>query len=167
MTERETRPFSLFSEHERLNTTMTHKRFMALIERADVDIHEVKLDSNTFGEYLFITLSCRTDPTRTIYTFWGMGYHDYRERWITDSWGWYEASRKHHSLAVLNKRKATQHIRDHEAQIRANATPEEQSEQAKLYELLADLTDEDGALTELQDLGWLFFGDDDIAEDGD
>ena len=30
----------------------------------------------------------------------------------------------------------------------------------KLYEMLADLTDEDGALTELEDLGELFDDDD-------
>lgn len=37
--------------------------------------------------------------------------------------------------------------------IEANRTDEAQSERAKLYDLLADLTDEDGALSGLDDLG--------------
>ena len=30
-----------------------------------------------------------------------------------------------------------------------------------MYELIADLTDEDGALAELEDLGWMFLDDGD------
>jgi hypothetical protein len=32
------------------------------------------------------------------------------------------------------------------------------SRRAQLYELMAELTDEDGALTDLEDFGWAFLG---------
>ena len=134
---------------------------MALVMQPDVDIHEIGEASNSFGEYLFVTISCRTEQPKRLLTFWGLGYHEHRERWIADSWQWYESQRKSEKLPILSKEKAYQQIKDREAFVRANAIPSEQSPRAHLYEILADLTDEDGALTELKDLGWMFLNDND------
>lgn len=148
-----------FTEREKLYDQVSHNRFMAIVMQPDMDIHEVKEDSNSFGEYVFVTVSCRTEQPKKLYTFWGFGYHEHRERWIVDSWQWYESQRKHESLPVLAKEDAYQQIKAREAFVRANATPIQQSRRAQLYEALADLTDEDGALSELEDLGWMFLGD--------
>lgn len=67
------------TERERLYDRVSHARFMALILQPDVDIHEIKEDENSFGEYVFVTVSCRTDP-RVALTFWGLGYHDLHNR---------------------------------------------------------------------------------------
>lgn len=134
---------------------------MALVMQPDVDIHEVKEDSNSFGEYLFVTVSCRAEQPRKLYTFWGLGYHEYRERWITDSWQWYESQRNQARLPMLDKTEAVNQIGERTSFVQTNATPIEQSSGAQLYELIADLTDEDGALSELDDLdqlGWSLFG---------
>lgn len=130
----------------------------------DVDIHEVKEDSNSFGEYLFVTVSCRNEQPKKLYTFWGLGYHEYRERWIVDTWQWYESQQNVVKKPVMHKEEAYAQIKDREEFVRANASPTQQSRQAQLYELMADLTDEDGALSELNDLGWMFLNDN---EDGD
>lgn len=150
-----------FTERENLYDQVSHDRLMPLVMQPDVDIHEVKEDSNSFGEYLFVTVSCRTEQPKKFYTFWGLGYHDQRERWIVDSWQWYVSSRKEASLPVLPKGEAYTRIKEREAFVRSHITPADQSPRAKLYELLADLTDEDGALSELEDLGWIFLSDDD------
>lgn len=160
----ERQPTSCFSftEREKLYDQVSHDRFMAIVMQPDVDIHEVKEDHNSFGEYLFVTISCRSEQPKKLYTFWGMGYHDHRERWMTETWQWYESQRKHERLSTLEKDQAYQQIKDHEAYVRANASPTEQSSRARLYELLADFTDEDGALTEIDDLdslGWSLLGD--------
>lgn len=155
------RPCITFTEREKLYDQVSHTRFMALVMQPDVDIHEVNLATNSFGEYLFVTISCRSDHPRKPLTFWGLGYHEYRERWIADSWQWYDSSRSVASLLVLSKEEAYQQIKDREDFVRANATPEQQSSRARLYEVIADLTDEDGALTELEDLGWMFLGSSD------
>lgn len=123
------------------------------------EIHEVGESTNSFGEYLFVTVSCRTEQPKKLYTFWGLGYHEHRERWIMDTWQWYESQRKTEKLPTLVKAGAYNQIKEWEAFVRANATPTQQSRQAQLFELLADLTDEDGALSELEDLGWMFLND--------
>lgn len=152
-------PCYTFTEREKLYDRVSHQRFMALIHQQDVDIHEVEQSTNSFGEYLFVTISCRTEQPPKLLTFWGLGYHEYRERWITDSWQWYDSYRKPEKLLVIPKKAALAQIQDREAFVRAYTASSTQSEQAKLYEFLADLTDEDGALNELEDLGWMFLND--------
>jgi hypothetical protein len=152
-------PCFTFTERENLYDRVSHDRFMAIVMQPDVDIHEIQESSNSFGEYLFVTVSCRTEQPKRLLTFWGLGYHAHRERWITDSWQWYVSQRKLESLPVLAKEEAYQQIKEREAFVRANVTPTQQSRRAQLYEVVADLTDEDGALAELEDLGWMFLGD--------
>ena len=154
-------PCFTFTERENLYDQVSHDRFMALVMQPDVDIHEVGESTNSFGEYLFVTISCRTEQPKKLYTFWGLGYHEHRERWIMDTWQWYESQRNMKSLPALDKDEAYAQIKEREAFVRANATPTQQSPRARLYEILADLTDEDGAFTELEDLGWAFLGDND------
>lgn len=154
-----------FTEREKLYDQVSHNRFMAIVMQPDIDIHEVKEDSNSFGEYLFVTVSCRMEQPKKPYTFWGLGYHEHRERWITDSWQWFESQRRPETLPVLAKEEAYQQIKEREAFVRANTIPTQQSRRAQLYEVLADLTDEDGALTELEDLGWMFLGDDEEQDE--
>lgn len=160
MKERSNPCFS-FTEREKLYDNISHTRFMELVMQSDVDIHEVKEDSNSFGEYLFVTLSCRTEQPKKLYTFWGLGYHEYRERWITDTWQWYESQQSAAKKPVMQKELAFAQIKERETFVQADATPTQQSRQAQLYELMADLTDEDGALSELEDLGWMFLNDND------
>ncbi len=157
--ERPSLPCFTFTEREKLYDQVSHTRFMAIVMQPDVDIHEIEESSNSFGEYLFVTLSCRVEQPKKILTFWGLGFHEHRERWIVDTWQWYESQRNATTLAILAKDEAYTQIKDQEAVVRANATPNQQSRRAQLYEILADLTDEDGALTELDDLGWAFLGD--------
>ena len=155
MKERSNPCFS-FTEREKLYDNISHTRLMALVMQPDVDIHEVKEDSNSFGEYLFVTVSCRSEHPKKLYTFWGLGYHEYRERWITDSWQWYQSQQTAAKKPTMHKEEALAQIKEREAFVRANAAPTRQSRQAQLYELIADLTDEDGALSELEDMGWMF-----------
>lgn len=154
-------PCFTFTEREKLYDQVSHDRFMALVMQPDVDIHEVGESTNSFGEYLFVTVSCRTEQPRKLYTFWGLGYHEHRERWITDTWQWYESQRKTEKLPTLVKAEAYDQIKERETFVRANVTPTQQSRQAQLFELLADMTDEDGALSELEDSGWMFLNDSD------
>ena len=150
-----------FTERENRYDQISHDRFMALVMQPGMDIHEVKEDSNSFGEYLFVTLRCRDEQPKRLLTFWGLGYHEHRERWIIDSWQWFESQRNISGLPQLAKDEAYTQIKEREAFVRANATPSEQSPRAKLYETIADLTDEDGALSELEDLSWMFLADTD------
>lgn len=149
-----------FTEREKLYDQVSHQRFLSILRQPDIEIHEVKEDTNSFGEFLFVTISCRNDQPRKLYTFYGLGYHDYRECWIRETWQWFESQRKLNAFTPPQKQKALANITEREAFVQSQQSSETPSRSAEVFALLADLTDEDGALAELDDLGWIVFGDD-------
>lgn len=158
-TEPEQSPFFGFSEREQLYNLVSHQRFLELIHAENTTTHKAEVSSNTYGEFLFITLSRMEQETQEAATFYGMGFHEYRERWITEQWSWYQ-TRLWPELAntSLSPEEVESIIRERQEEIAPYLESVEQSKRGKLYEMLADLTDEDGALSELQDLddlGWL------------
>jgi len=52
--------------------------------------HEIKSPSNNFGEFVFTTTGQGRGQQCICMTFWGMGYHEYRERWIQKEWFWHQ-----------------------------------------------------------------------------
>jgi hypothetical protein len=161
--ERPTNPSCFdFSEREKLYDRISHKRFLEFLDRPDIDVHSVELAVNSLGEYLFVMLSCQTQPAQQPLTFWGLGYHEHREVWIADTWQWYESVRKRNGLAVMEKDDAITQIQEREQFVAASApSSDPPSARAQLYELIADLTDDDGALNEMEDLDWSLFDFDD------
>lgn len=149
-----------FTDREKLYDKVSHNRLVALLMQPDIDVHEVELSTNSFGEYLFVTLSCRAEQPKKLWIFWGLGYHEYRERWIVDTWQWFESFRQAEQLPKVSKQEAYMQIKEREAFVRAQVNPATSSRSAQMYELLAEFTDEDGALAELEDLGWTLLSDD-------
>jgi len=57
------------------------------------------------------------------------------------------------TLPVIDREGALSLVQARIDEIAPNISTKRQSKRAQLYELLADLTDEDGAATELEDMG--------------
>jgi hypothetical protein len=153
-------PFG-FTEHEELWDRVSHERFLSIIESEQTNIHRAEVSSNTFGEFLFVTTSRDEGEKRIYVTFWGMGYHDYRERWIADEWFWTQDDTYPESLlGSLTLDEVQALIEERQAAIEPRVGQETQSRRGQLFEMLADLTDEDGAWAELDDLEGLL-GDED------
>lgn len=150
-----------FTDHERLFDRIGHERFMAILTSEQTAVHFVEVSANNYGEFLFVTMSRPMGDNRTYLTFWGLGFHEQRERWITDEWQWYglQPSRQMTPQTIAREDAQTL-IQARIDEIAPNVTPSHQSKRAQLFELLADLTDEDGATTELEDLG--IWDDDDV-----
>ncbi|MBX3083939.1 MAG: hypothetical protein KF716_20050 [Anaerolineae bacterium] len=144
-----------FSEHEKLYDRISDARFMEMIRDERTTIHDVTTSSNNYGEFVFITASRPNASKLDCVTFFGLGYHERRERWITDTWSWYDAHQTEERLAITVDRQEVEALiqarRDEIAEDMKHF-PSEQSQSGILYEFLADLTDEDGAATELDDL---------------
>lgn len=92
-------------------------------------------------------------------------YHEYREKWITQEWNWYQSVRggelEHESVA---KQAAKQQIQARYQEMQGYASRDTQTRRGQLFEMIADLTDDDGALAEMEDLpGWVL--DDEKDED--
>ena len=156
-----------FTENERLFGRISHQRFLGFVRESETRVHEITETTNSYGEFLFVTLSRCDDPEQGSLTFWGMGLHEHRERWVVDSWEWYNSHQTPDKLPVITREEALEKIAEREAYVKANATSEPQSRRAQMYEILADLTDDDAALTEMEDMGdlaWWLLGDDDLDE---
>ena len=146
-------PFG-FTEKEKLWDQIGDRRMRAILEDAGTTIHKIEVDSNSYGEFAFVTVSREVDGQRSMVTLWGLGYHEYRERWIADHWRWYQGNP---FPAILAQQMTLEEAQDMLERRRQEIAPyladETQSPRGRLYELLADMTDEDGALAELEDLG--------------
>jgi hypothetical protein len=150
-----------FTEHERLFDRISHNRLIEILKDPQTTILKADLDSNTFGEFLFVATQRGAGEKVAHVTFYGLGYHEYRERWIDKEWAWYESTPYSETgQEALTQEQALAIITERQAEIAPELGRQTQSSRGRLYEMLADLTDEDGALSELEDLGDLFDDDD-------
>jgi hypothetical protein len=144
-----------FTEHEKLYDRMSDTRFMEIIRDDRTTIHDIATSSNNYGEFLFITASRPNATKLDCVTFFGLGFHERRERWITDTWSWYDAHQTEERLAItIDWAEVEVLIQARRGELAEDMKrfPSEQSRSGVLYEFLAELTDEDGAATELDDL---------------
>lgn len=158
MTERQPKPDTgfVFTERERVLQFLHTTRLLTLLQPPTV-IHKTHLSSNQYGEFLFITASRTTSGGTECLTFYGMGLHDYRDRWYVDEWKWYTgyltADLRQQHLAMADLQTLLDQRR---ADIADDVAAHQPSRDGQLFEMLADLTDDDGALAEMQDLGLLW-----------
>ena len=147
-----------FTANEVLFDRMSHARFMNLFDDETTTIHRLTEEANSYGEFLFVTLSRPGSTGRIHVTFWGAGYHEYRERWLAEEWFWYFPNfPPAEDEPPLDREEAREQLNQRLAYVQAHTDRETQSRRGELFELLADLTDEDGAWAELQDLPPEFF----------
>jgi len=161
------RPYELFgfTEQEKLRWRVEGKRFEEIINDEGTQVHTITESSNKFGEFLFVTTSRPGHQGRICMTFYGNGFHEYRERWLIDEWFWYQATA--HTDLLRNKipkEKVQNKLQSHWENIKPHIRLDTQTKQGRLFETLADLTDDDGALAELQDIEHLA---DQLAQDTD
>ena len=129
-----------------------------LFDDETTTIHRLTEEANSYGEFLFVTLSRPGSTGRIHVTFWGAGYHEYRERWLAEEWFWYFSNfPPAEDEPPLEREEAREQLNQRLAYVQAHTDRETQSRRGELFELLADLTDEDGAWAELQDLPPDFF----------
>jgi hypothetical protein len=144
-----------FTEHEKLYDRLSDERFMEMIRDERTTVHDIATSSNMYGEFLFVTASRPNVTKLDCVTFFGLGFHEKRERWITETWSWYDAHQTEERLAITvdwGEVEVLIQTRRDEIAEDMKQFPAEQSRSGVLYEFLADLTDEDGAATELDDL---------------
>lgn len=142
------------TDNEDLFEQVGEARFQQLLNDPATDVVAVEVSTNSFGEYLFLTLRRQAQGKPMMITLYGLGYHEYRETWQTTLWKWYPTDER--AAIPLSKERVQATIRERRDAIAPHVEDTAPSQRALLYALLADLTDEDGALTELEDLGDFF-----------
>lgn len=139
---------------EQLYWRVSQERFQKILADDLTIVHSIQETSNNYGEFLFVTASRPGDQGRIAMTFYGLGYHEYRERWITKEWFWYQTDATPDLLQHrMEKEKAKQLLERRSEDIGPYVSKQTQTKRGELFELLADITDEDGAIAEMEDLG--------------
>lgn len=145
-----------FSEKEALFDRVSHQRLLEFLEDETTQLHRVEFSSNNYGEFFFVTVSRPGQDRRIWVSFYGLGFHERRERWLTDEWFWYHNNPLPKSLEQeITREEALERLEEHRRELSGYVDRSTQTSRGRLYEMLADLTDEDGAYTELEDLGGL------------
>lgn len=150
------RPYEIFgfTEQESINWRVSQDRFREILQDNQTIIHTIEESSNNYGEFLFVTTSRQEVQGRIAMTFFGLGFHEHRERWLTNEWFWYQANIFPEMMnQQIEKEEAKDLIQKRYEDILSYLEENTQTDYGRLFETLADLTDEDGALAELQDLG--------------
>jgi hypothetical protein len=146
-----------FTENEKLFYKVNNERLMEIIFDDKTTIHKANIDSNNYGEYLFLTTSRATAEGRECVSFWGFGFHEYRDRWLTNEWFWYRANQFPELMRQeLAREEVEELIKTRLQEIAPYITDSKQSQRGQLFEMLAEMTDEDGAYSALDELEeWL------------
>lgn len=146
-----------FTRQERLFDRVSHERLLALLDDEHTGVHRVEESRNNYGEFLFVTVSRPGHGRQLWATFFGCGYHEYRERWLVDEWFYYMGNPLPEDLQQdITRDEARQRIQERHAEIRASVQQDTQTRRGRFFEALADMTDDDGALAEMEDLGDLW-----------
>lgn len=146
------RPYEFFglTEEEATRLRVTDERLKEILASLNTISHNLKLSTNTFGEFLFLTISRGVGEQRIYMTFYGFGYHKYRERWISDEWFWYQSQESVVDFSTpISEKEVIEKLEERLAEIAPNLGKDTQTERGRTFERLADLFDEDAALAGL------------------
>jgi hypothetical protein len=150
-----------FTRQEQLFDRVSHERLLEFLDDETTTVHRVEESYNNYGEFMFIKLSRPGQERRIWMTFWGLGHHEQRERWLVDEWFFYRPNVfPGDEDETLDSTEVRQLLHDRHEMVQGYARQTTQSERGKLFEMLADMIDEDGAMAEMQDLDdlgdWLY-----------
>lgn len=152
------KPYEVFEilESEVARLRVSDEKLKEILAKPSTITHTIKMSTNTFGEFLFLTASRGSGQQKTFMTFYGLGFHKFRERWISEEWFWYQTQE---SMVDVDERLSGEEITEKLDQRRADISSyldeDTQTELGRMFEEFADLTDDDAALAEMQDLGLL------------
>jgi hypothetical protein len=143
------RPYEKFglTDEEATRFRVTDERLKEILANPDKTPHNLKLSTNTFGKFLFLTVSRGVGQERIYMTFYGLGYHKYRERWISNEWFWYQSNESAVDFSTpISGEEVTAQLEQRLTEISPNLDKDIQTERGRKFEHFADLFDDDTAL---------------------
>ena len=143
------RPYEIFglTDEEATRLRVTDERLKGILANPNTTPQSLKLSTNTFGEFLFLTASRGVGPQRTYMTFYGLGYHKYRERWISNEWFWYQSQESMVDFSTpISEEEVIKQLKERLAEISPHLGKDTQTERGRIFGHNADLFDDDAAL---------------------
>mgnify|MGYP000984621039 CR=1 FL=1 len=139
------------TKQERLFYRVKHERFIGFLNAPHTSIHDAQVSTNNYGEFLFVTASRPGSEEREQLTFFGLGYHEPRDRWITDEWFWYQARPYSPEQKELEAQRVLRLIEDRQAAISTDVSLHRRSRKGIIFEQLADIGDDDSVIADFED----------------
>lgn len=143
------------TEREKLWDKVSHKRFVEILNQDDIEVTGINEDYNDYGEFMFVSLtnfsSIRYGAPETI-VFYGLGYHENADKYLVDTWEFYDSS-SDKNPRKMNKSSAISKINSRKREIEQEAKDYKQGERGQMFDLLSEMSDDDGATTFMDDLG--------------
>jgi len=152
------KPYEVFgiTEEEVSRWRVTDERLKEILANPNTTTHTIKLSTNTFGEFIFLTASRGVGQQRVCMTFYGLGYHEFRERWLHKEWFWYQSEESFIEIQnQISGEEITEKLEQRMAEISLHFGEDTQTELGQMFEAFADMTDDDAALAEMQDFGFM------------
>jgi len=144
------------SKREVLFDRVSEETLRKLIRRAK-RIYYLKESSNLYGEFLFIGLLFDYKGEEIAITFYGLGYHEGRDRYFIDEWHFYWDANfdvfKDKYTESYSVEEVLEKIRERKEEIIEEAKEHKQSREGRIFEEIADLSDDDAALIFMEDYG--------------
>jgi len=152
------KPYEIFdiTEEEVSFWRVSSEKLKEILIDPQTTTHSIKLTTNTYGEFLFLTASKGKGEQRTCMVFYGLGYHKYRERWINEEWFWNQIP-----VALVDIREklpdeeVAKQLEQRLTAISPSFEEDKQTDLGRMFDCLADTTDDETALDEFQALGLL------------
>ena len=144
------RPYEIYglTDEEASCLRVTDDRLKEILATPDTTPRTLKLSTNMFGEFLFLTTSRGVGPESVYMTFYGLGYHKYRERWISDEWFWYQSNESAVDFSTpISGEEVIDQLEQRLTEISPNLDKDTQTERGRKFEHFAELFDDDAALT--------------------
>lgn len=143
------RPYEKFGlpDAEATRFMLTDDRPKKILANPNSTPHNLKLSANSFGQFLFLTASRGIGQERTYMTFYGLGYHKYRERWISEEWFWCQSNESAVDFFTpISGEEVIEQLEQRLTEIFPNLDKDTQTERGRRIEHLTDLFDDDAAL---------------------
>jgi hypothetical protein len=77
---------------ESLYDFVGHQHFLELIQAEAIIVHRAEVSSNNYGEFLVVIANRSQANRQEVVGFWGLWFHDRRDRYLLDDWHWYVLS---------------------------------------------------------------------------
>jgi len=137
------------TENESLFSRISDDRLKEIVRENTVV--SCKVDSNSYGRFLFVKVKVEKDGEIGLITFYGLGWHEYRDKYFVDVWHHYTDYNIYDDMDLepISTERVLEKVEKRRTEIEERAKGHNQSKDGKLFSQVADLGDDDGAYSML------------------
>jgi len=146
----------LFNEEENLWSSLSYDRIKEILLRPEIRVLSFSLSENSYGRFWFLTID--TKDSRDKIVFHGLGHHELRNRYILDKFDYYCPCKfPEEKIDVLDKDTIINKLEAEYVKFKryCQANPLERDSHDKMFEQLADMSDDDAALSMMEDMAYI------------